>query len=93
MPEASFTGAATDALTACCRFGNNASMEAVHPLTAYRNLHKLKPADLARLLGVSRATVHRWETGERKPSRDKLPVIKEKTGIQPGAILDYEAAQ
>jgi len=68
-------------------------MEAVHPLTAYRAEHNLTPAGLARLLGVSRATVHRWETGERKPSRDKLPVIKEKTGIVPGAILDFEAAQ
>jgi DNA-binding transcriptional regulator YiaG len=68
-------------------------MEAVHPLKAYRETNNLKPADLARLLGVSRATVHRWETGERKPSRDKLPVIKEKTGIGPGAILEYEAAQ
>ena len=65
----------------------------MHPLVAYRIANKMIPADMARLLGVSRATIHRWETGERGPSRNNLSVIKEKTGIDPGAIIEHEAAQ
>lgn len=68
-------------------------MGSEHPLTAYRKTANLRPADLARLLEVSRATVHRWETGERKPSRKKLSVIKEKTDIEPAAILAHEAGE
>lgn len=37
--------------------------------------------DLARLLGVSRETVWRWEMGERKPDADLLPLIAKKTGV------------
>lgn len=56
-----------------------------HPLRAYREKHSppLSPADLARLLGVSRSYVLRLENGERKPGRALLPVIKQKTGIEP----------
>lgn len=37
--------------------------------------------DLARLLDVDRATVCRWESGERKPDHALVPKISEKTGI------------
>lgn len=58
-------------------------MENIHPLKAYRDSQepKLSQADLARLLGVGRPTVHRWETGTRKPDVELLPTITEKTGI------------
>lgn len=58
-------------------------MDAVHPLTAYRARQSppLSQRDLAQLLGVSRETVWRWETGERMPDPDFLPQITEKTGV------------
>ncbi len=65
----------------------------MHPLTAFREANSATAADLARRLGVSRATIHRWETGERKPSREKLAAIKRELRIEPGDILEYEAAQ
>lgn len=58
-------------------------METVHPLKAFRDKQepRLSQEQLADLLGVSRATVNRWETGARKIDDVKLPVITEKTGI------------
>jgi transcriptional regulator with XRE-family HTH domain len=32
----------------------------------------LRQADLARALGLSRASIHAWETGKAKPSRDNI---------------------
>lgn len=54
-----------------------------HPLKTYResqNPPLSRPA-LARELGVDRLTVYRWEKGERKIGREKLPEVSEKTGI------------
>lgn len=58
-------------------------MQSDHPLKSYRESQtpKLTPADLARLLGVGRSTVHRWESGDRMPDVDLLPRITERTGI------------
>jgi transcriptional regulator with XRE-family HTH domain len=52
-----------------------------HPLTKYREQKNLSQPELARLLGVGRSTVHRWEAETRKIDRDLLPTITEKTGI------------
>jgi transcriptional regulator with XRE-family HTH domain len=58
-------------------------MESIHPLRTYRESQEppLSQADLARRLGVGRPTLHRWETGARKPDVRLLPTITEKTGI------------
>jgi transcriptional regulator with XRE-family HTH domain len=60
-------------------------MEGIHPLKHFRDTHKppLSRAELARILGVARPTVHRWESGERKIDRELLPTVSEKTGIAP----------
>jgi transcriptional regulator with XRE-family HTH domain len=54
-----------------------------HPLKTYRDEEKLTQRGLGQLLGVSRTTVARWESGARKTGRDLLPKIAEKTGIAP----------
>lgn len=58
-------------------------MAEIHPLKTYRKSHEpaLSQAELARTLGVSRLTVTRWETGERKIGVKKLPKVSETTGI------------
>lgn len=60
-------------------------MEVIHPLQAFREKQTppMTRAELARLLGVSRETVHRWENGKRDIDRKKLTDITEKTGISP----------
>lgn len=71
---------------------------ASHPLAQFRNEKGLSPADLARLLGVTRPTIHRWESGERQIGRDKLDGVSEKTGIparnlRPDLAQHFEAAE
>lgn len=46
----------------------------------------MSSAALAKLLGVSRPTIHRWETGDRKISRDMLATVSAKTGIPVKAL-------
>lgn len=72
-------------------------MEASHPLKAYREAHtpKLSQAALAAMLGVARLTVLRWEAGQRKIEKWKLPDVVEKTGIpakdlRPDLIVEHE---
>ena len=57
-------------------------MDMDHPLTAYRAKHDppLSQTELAARLGVSRATVWRWEKGERTPDRKFLPTLSNLTG-------------
>lgn len=52
-----------------------------HPLRKYREETGLSQPELARLLGVGRSAVHRWESGERKIKSALIPSISEKTGI------------
>lgn len=52
-----------------------------HPLTKFREQKNLSQPELARLLGVGRSTVHRWEAETRKIDRGLLPSITAKTGI------------
>ena len=66
----------------------------VHPLQSFRKKHNppLSRAKLAKMLGVKRATVHRWETGKRQPEGSTLKKISKKTGI-PVAELRPDLAQ
>lgn len=68
-------------------------MEAVHPLKAFRDRQDppLTQEQLAVLLGVSKASVSRWETGERKPELALLDGITAHTGI-PAAELRPDLA-
>jgi transcriptional regulator with XRE-family HTH domain len=57
----------------------------IHPLQQFRDRHEppLSRRDLAKLLGVSPASVTRWENGKRLPEKKLLPLISEQTGISP----------
>jgi len=63
-------------------------MESLHPLRAYRERQSppLTQEQLAQQLGTSKASISRWETGERKPEVEQLPEITRKTGIAPGLL-------
>jgi len=54
-----------------------------HPLKTFRGSQKprLSQKQLADLLGVSRTTVARWETGTRRIGGELLHTISKQTGI------------
>jgi len=54
-----------------------------HPLRRYREDEGLSQGALAKKLGVSAQTIHRWEKGERIPRRGQWSKITEQTGIRP----------
>lgn len=58
-------------------------MTASHPLRSYRESQDppLSQEALARLLGVNRGTIIRWEAGERFPDREYWPRIQQITGV------------
>lgn len=63
-------------------------MDHVHPLKTFREQQEphLSRRKLAVLLGVSTTSISRWEAGKRKPGKDVLPQIAEKTGIAPAVL-------
>lgn len=63
-------------------------MESVHPLRVFRENSKprLSQKGFGKLVGVTRETVNRWESGARKIDEEKLPVVSEKTGIAPAEL-------
>ena len=60
-----------------------------HPLRLYRERHNppLTQEQLAALLGTTKATVSRWESGKRVPKTRDLPRIAELTGIHPEELI------
>ena len=54
-----------------------------HPLKTYRDSQtpRLTQGGLAKLLGVSRTTVARWEGGKRKVDRDLVQAVSKATGV------------
>ncbi len=63
-------------------------MEQTHPLRLYRERQAppLTQDKLAGLLGVSKGTLSRWETGKRKIDHDLLPIVAERTGLAPAEL-------
>jgi transcriptional regulator with XRE-family HTH domain len=58
----------------------------VHALTQYRAAREMTKSQLAKLLGVSIATVSRWESDKRKISGRMLAPVSEATGIRPADL-------
>lgn len=56
-------------------------MKAIHPLRAYRERNNLSQEQLGSLLRRDRITIHRWETGKRKPDAQDIAAIRKLTGI------------
>jgi transcriptional regulator with XRE-family HTH domain len=67
-------------------------MVLTHPLRDYRTKNSLTLAQLAEQLGVSLATVSRWETGQREPRGRELAKIVEVTGLSKDEILSPPTA-
>lgn len=57
-----------------------------HPLNQYRDKHKLTQAQLAELLGVSRATITHIETGKRRVTPEKAIEFEAKIGVKKKAL-------
>ena len=61
-------------------------------LKLLRKRKRLTQEDLARLLGVSRITVARWETGQRHPTAEQLIRLSEVLGVSPEELLKANTA-
>jgi transcriptional regulator with XRE-family HTH domain len=63
-------------------------MNRVHPLKEFRErqIPPLTQDQLADLLGVSKASVSRWESGARKVDQELLPKVSDRTGISPSEL-------
>lgn len=64
-----------------------------NPLKDFRTREGLSQDDLAKLIGVTRETVTRWENGSRKPDEERLSKIAKETGIQPSVLRPDLAAR
>jgi predicted transcriptional regulator len=63
-----------------------------HPLALYRQSRDppMSISDLAKMLGVARNTVWRWEDG-RLPEKGKWSVIEAKTGVRVEDLARFTA--
>lgn len=80
-------------MTSRFQFGN--VMRMTHPLKTFRETNQLSQPELARLLGVGRSAVHRWESGARRIDEELVPKIASITGIpakelRPDAVEKHE---
>jgi transcriptional regulator with XRE-family HTH domain len=58
-----------------------------------RERKKLKPAELARLLGVTRSQVHGWEHGRSEPGLESLRRLADVFGVPIQSLIgDGDAA-
>lgn len=65
------------------------STKKTHPLARYREKQTppLTVTEMAARLGVSKATVSRWETGARVPSSTFLPILARLTGVSIPSLM------
>lgn len=68
-------------------------MAGIQALTEYRRQHGLTQQQLGDLVGVTDATIQRWETGSRAPRKTTIPRLSKLTGIPPERLLGMEAAE
>lgn len=59
-------------------------------LTHYRKLQHLTQADVAEHLGVTKASVSKWETGQTLPDVALLPLIASFFGVTLDELMGYE---
>lgn len=64
-----------------------------HPLKRFRDAKEppMTQAALASMLGVTKATISRWESGLREPRSTVRVKITELTGITPAELLRESA--
>lgn len=74
------------------------AMISTSPIRRFRDDHKLTQADLGERVGVTAATISRWEQGLREPRGEQRRRLCEVIGIPVGKLLaeiepQAEAAQ
>lgn len=69
--------------------GNNISIFISMKLKQYRLKAGLSLREMASKIGISYTMLHRYETGERRPSLSRLLLIKKYTGGKV-ALKDFE---
>lgn len=62
----------------------------MNALRAYRLKNKLTQREMAKILGVSRVTIARWEGGHHTIARARWDEISAKTGIPVEALINLE---
>jgi transcriptional regulator with XRE-family HTH domain len=62
------------------------AMVAISPIAAFRMGRNLTQAALGQMLGVSRETIARWETGARRIDPELVPLVSKRTGIPKGVL-------
>lgn len=50
----------------------------------------LSQLEMARLLGVTRVTVARWEVGLRRPDREFVPELSRMTGVPAAELMGVQ---
>lgn len=66
-------------------------MPGLNSLRMLREAAGLTQQDLAKLTGLTTATISYAETGRVDPSLDTIKRLAEALGVQPGALLDEPA--
>ena len=67
-------------------------MPGLNSLRRLREAAGLTQQDLAKLTGLTTATISYAETGRVDPSLDTIKRLAEALGVQPGALLDEPAS-
>ena len=62
----------------------------MNTILKFRNERKITQEEFARLVGVDRSTVTKWETGKCKPTADKLVKVADVLGCTVDELLREE---
>lgn len=54
----------------------------------YRKSKQMSRKQLADAVGVTRNAVWRWENEDTQPTSDKVPVVAEALGVEPGKLFE-----
>jgi transcriptional regulator with XRE-family HTH domain len=62
-------------------------------LKSYRERKGFSQEALAKMLGVTKSAVSRWESGERSPRISEINTLARKMGIEPAELLGLKPSK